>query len=976
MNNLIIRSSQLDGVFVTYETMQKLVDQLGALCNYQFNVLQKYVEEHCLTDGQMKALFGTQLNVSKTHRIEGYFGPRTIHSAASLLSPIQRQKVLSYYCDARNYEIADWNGNIADGKSPMKGPCLTFLVKFMEEIIGFKNTPEGVYNLGQNGQLLTKAYRRLAPLVGFNNNFQPEDYLNAPNKSVYMRGLTVVQKILALHWLTMGSYAFREDLLVIKDETRELKKKRKARPPKKPRKIKKPKTFALTRDMPGFPSDITNIPVGTVTNSISQVEFRRQPLFQQVQYLYEMLGGSMAGRCNQKLAPDERVSRADFMAASLNQQTMWLYRQLQRMDEDGGEDSGHRKHLGKYYKIGGLATAITSLKKLSRGRVTHQTRYLGKRAMKHETKIQRAEKNIKGMQKRMRKAEASIAAIKKKVFVSKDQLKDQMDKLGDAIGKGAGVISKLNLINMIVGYAMDAVLMTIASTALGIAVESKYRLDDHDKRFKKVYKFLTDDLLARFNFIWEELAHLSEDISLVHLEVQRTDNRLADLGRTAAADRGRLGAVEQEVQRHAGRLESLAGNQDSLMEFRNRVEVLLTVVLQFFERNGISFTDQEGGVVDVSAIRQELEGAYNYLRELVDGQALEIRAVGRLASARIDALERQLEEEREAAAAARRVLEDRVAAQDVLIRRLGERLDALERGAGSADLAELTGRVERLEGSVSACDGSVAELRGLADDINLRLGSLDEYARRELQNQAQQLAAGREAVDALRTQVGNIARTAERIPDIETSVRLNRDSINFLNGMVSEINTKISKYDAVLGDSDSIASRIDALDSAVSGLRSSVWSAMDRISSLESRASNSESSIRQHSDSISSLNSASNRMTQICREVKTQYIVKSWVPSQTTDKNGFMRLSMTSFPSDIVSYMNDYIISIVPYDVYVSTYDRVFVGWCDYNNGSSHDREINIIMRYVYDSGIGKVGSGQHIKIWYWAHNPAENYPL
>ena len=117
-------------------------------------------------------------------------------------------------------------------------------------------------------------------------------------------------------------------------------------------------------------------------------------------------------------------------------------------------------------------------------------------------------------------------------------------------------------------------------------------------------------------------------------------------------------------------------------------------------------------------------------------------------------------------------------------------------------------------------------------------------------------------------------------------------------------------------------------------------------------------------------------MTQICREVKTQYIVKSWVPSQTTDKNGFMRLSMTSFPSDIVSYMNDYIISIVPYDVYVSTYDRVFVGWCDYNNGSSHDREINIIMRYVYDSGIGKVGSGQRVKVWYWARNSAESYSL
>lgn len=90
------------------------------------------------------------------------------------------------------------------------------------------------------------------------------------------------------------------------------------------------------------------------------------------------------------------------------------------------------------------------------------------------------------------------------------------------------------------------------------------------------------------------------------------------------------------------------------MDFRNRVEMLLVVVTQFFERNDISFTDMEGALIDMTTIRSELEGAYNYLRELIDAQAVEIRAVSRLTVARIDALERELEAERSASAAAQR----------------------------------------------------------------------------------------------------------------------------------------------------------------------------------------------------------------------------------------------------------------------------------------------------------------------------------
>lgn len=965
MNNLLIRTSQLDGVFVTHETMQNLVDQLSAISSYQFNVLKKYVEDHCLSDDEIRALFGTRLNRSKTHRIQGYFGPKTIYAAADLLSPLQRQKVLSYYCNASNYEIAEWNGNVFDGKSPIKGPCLTFVVKFMEEIIGFKNTPEKVYNLGLNGNPLPKAYRKLAPLVGFNNNFQPEDYMNAPNKLVYMRGLTVVQKILALHWLTMGNYAFREDLLVIRDEKKELKKKRKERKPKKPRKLRKKTKLSRDGDaFPDFPSNIVDIPIGNdrVQNSISRDEFRRQPLFQQVQYLYEMLGGSMVGRCNQKLAPDERVSRADFMAATLNQQTMWLYRQIQRMDEDGADDRGFRKHLGKHYKIGGLAGAITNLRKLSKGRVTQQTHFLGKRAMKHETKIQRCENNVIDLKRRLWKTEEQIKLIRKKLFVDKDKLKDKMDELDKDIKKGGGIASRLNLINMIAGYAIDAVLTVIASTALALAVEAKHRLDDHDVRFSRVYKFLTDDLLARFNFIWDELAHLSEDVTLVHLETQRAERKLADLHVESKADRKSIEAIREELADHQERLSTIAEGQEDLMEFRNRIEILLVTVSQFFEREGISFTGPDGEPVGMDNIRREFEDMYNRFNKRIEEQAVKIKAVAHFASTRIDALERQLELERDSAAAARHALEERITAQDALIRRLTERLDSIEIATGAIDISAVTERVSILEDRVQQTEAlanthtnDLAKLTTQTGRMQTSLAELAAETRSALEESNQRCAANEQAIADFRADLDELF--------------FDQQSITALESRVNEVESITRGLQATVMDVNQFATenrrRITQLTDTVSALQSTVWA-------LDIRVDKSEALMGATDLKIETIQSSMTNVQRICRSLKTQYVIRCWVPNQRTDGNGFMRLSLSSFPSDMVSKLSDYIVAIQVYNGQVSTYDCAFVSWINYRSSS----EINLSLKWAYSSSIGQLGSGVGVRIWYWARNSAENYDL
>lgn len=962
MNNLIIRSEQLEGIFVTYESMQRLVDQLSALAGYQFHALERYIKRNMIDDDQRKALFGSNLNISLTHRIQGYFGPKTVPCAVSLLNPAQRKEAIKYYCNHNNYRIQDWNGNVFDGGSPLMGPCMSFVVKFMEEIIGFKNCPDGLYQFGTNGQRLSKPMRKMAPLVGFNNNFQPEDYMEATNKTEYMRSLTIVQKIQALEWMIRGQYAFRQDLAPIKDKKEKLKKEKKPKKPKKPRKLKKGSTFIMAR---GPTADHT----GGVKNAITQDDFRTQPLFQQVQYLYEMVGGSLSGRSNQKLSPDGRVSRADFMAASLNQQTMWLYRQLQGFDEDGNEDNGLRKHLGKYYKIGAGPMAIKSLKNLSKGRITHQTRFLGKRMIKQEKRMQSSERKYKLLEARVKRAEGNIALIKKKTFTTKDQLKDKLGEFDKEINKGGGLLSKMNLINMIAGYAMDAVILVIASTGLAYAVEAKNRLDDHDKRFGKIYNFLTNDLYDRFKFIWDEFSHINEDATMVHLEVQRTDTKLKALTAKTDVDRAQLAAVRELVDSHHQRLADIDENQEDLMAFRNKVEMLMVVVAQFFERNNISFTDMEGGLIDMTTIRAELEGAYNYLREMISSQAAEMKIANRLLSARNDALTRQLEEEQELREAEKRAFEQRLAEQDAEIRRLTARLESAEIAAGSIDLAPLLERLAAVEEkasrtaqTVTGIDSSVDYMRGIIGENRRRLTNLEDRTDATFQEHSQRISENRQWVEGLRRDVS----------------RLQEQQLN-TNSLATRVNNAESAIRGLQADQVEMRDSVVTLERITTTLRNELQSANARINNAHAGMANNTTLIANlrrdmataNSD-ISGMAGGISRLQSVCRTLKSQYLLKSWVPGQTTDGNGFLRLSMSSFPSDILGYSNDYIVSIQPYDCRVSSYDRMFAAWADFQG----DGQINVALRWAYDTYIGKVGGGNRIRVWYWAKNPAANDPV
>ena len=50
----------------------------------------------------------------------------------------------------------------------------------------------------------------------------------------------------------------------------------------------------------------------------------------------------------------------------------------------------------------------------------------------------------------------------------------------------------------------------------------------------------------------------------------------------------------------------------------------------------------------------------------------------------------------------------------------------------------------------------------------------------------------------------------------------------------------------------------------------------------------------------------------------------------------------------------------------------MFAAWADFQG----DGQINVALRWAYDTYIGKLGGGNRIRVWYWAKNPAANDPV
>ena len=78
---------------------------------------------------------------------------------------------------------------------------------------------------------------------------------------------------------------------------------------------------------------------------------------------------------------------------------------------------------------------------------------------------------------------------------------------------------------------------------------------------------------------------------------------------------------------------------------------------------------------------------------------------------------------------------------------------------------------------------------------------------------------------------------------------------------------------------------------------------------------------------------------------------------------------MSSFPNDMASKTNDYIVSIVPYDLRTSDYNTCICSWTDFEG----DLTINVRLTW---SNLAALNGGRKIKVWYWAKNPAADYSV
>ena len=293
----------------------------------------------------------------------------------------------------------------------------------------------------------------------------------------------------------------------------------------------------------------------------------------------------------------------------------------------------------------------------------------------------------------------------------------------------------------------------------------------------------------------------------------------------------------------------------------------------------------------------------------------------------------------------------------------------------AAALAALGTRVAAAEGSireqgtaVQANTSSIGVLGQRLSDTDNRVTDLDQFlngTESRVETLARMIDNTNGRVGALEPRVSALENTTQ---SLSGQIRVNYTSISNLYGAVDSLRSQISTLSNLSGAVDSLRSQISSINSSVVSHTTSI-SQLNADSQTQARSiSNLQISV----NNLSPLSSKITRITQMLTTMKTIYIVRSWIPSQTTDGNGFMRLSMSSMPDDAVGKTNDFIVSVVPYDARVSTYDRIFVSWCDYKG----DSEINITFRYAYDSGIGKVGAGNRVKIWYWAKNPAQNMTI
>ena len=1301
MNNLIVRTDQIDGTVVGIQSATQLVREINMTNGYHVTWLKEYFEgkyNEYFNPMELRAIKGSAWIESREHHLVNYFGTKKIPCAVGLLvrgkglGKKDLQKARAYYCNEANYRYYEQESqdDIYKSRVPWRAPCLTFQVKFMEEILGFKTPPPETSAMREyQGDWipLAKAYKRHAPLIGFDNNFQPEAYAAAENKIHYMRNLTIVQKITALHWMCMGDGAFREDLAALADQgaqKKKVKKAKKEKTKKEKKKLKKapegqepkktirkkkgqqddpdkpndndkpssgdkpndnkpddkdkpntgdkdkpstgdkdkpssgdskpdsgsskpgssdagtstdkpstgdtgtstkpdsgttkpgssdagtspdkPSTGDTTKPgssdagvgtdtvkpttpnkpstgiiqtpeyvkpgttkpgsgdagtstdttkpgtskpdvedslkpppkpddpEPSKPSTTPNKPSSGIVqtpeytkpdtggvvetpdyvkpetetkpsaptqkppsgiiqtpeyvkpgtgivqtpeytkpdtggiiqapeyvkpdfggiiqtpeyvppamaargpvkrktryqeNKMPQRDFRRLALAYRCDTLFEMVGGSKCGRLNRKLPMTGIVTRSEFMEASLNQQTLWLYRKLMRDDNDNDDDGAtslFRKHLGKYYRTQRRARPITSLRTLRRGRVTDQTRFLARYAMKLDKRInrnyklgKRAQTEVKRIKRKMTYDSKKMnSKLKKKVDGITKKLKDGKMKPDTIIKNSGGIFSKYGVIGAMIIASSALVLGTSATATAAVALN---KVEDLEKSIKKSIEDSVKPASARLETVEAYVQSLRRLMGAdFNLEVYGLGwngfvnlcVRWININKCGNPDKDTLPPTTIPLDELLGNYNHLYDNVDwadkyivdywrqnkppfnegfftviqDLCEFRNRVEIAFVTLERYFAQNQTQFTDQTGEPVDMSTIFEQLEATRAKQQAVIDDQSRTIENLVMTVEAQAATIEQQ-----------QKTIDQHAAA----LAALQARLDQMEatRTKDSEKTAALTEKVDKLKDTT---DRHITSLDTKYLGLREYYYALEARVRVDVEPAIERLGP---AVDVLRAKVDDLCAAIGELDvggdDPSLAIRMRE-----FEDQLSQFNWRLEVAEEGAQKVTDLQNRCNSLQTQISANTSRVGDTNTKLAKVEDNWRLTDAVLRDKSKILDDLNSkvapviSQNTYIQklpniysLLKSIRNSNGLVTCVVTPACDSNGFLRYTLNSSIGS-----NDRIIGIVPYDARVSTYANIIVSWTDYSN----DGTINIQAQW---SDSKKWVSNIQFKIWY-----------
>lgn len=270
----------------------------------------------------------------------------------------------------------------------------------------------------------------------------------------------------------------------------------------------------------------------------------------------------------------------------------------------------------------------------------------------------------------------------------------------------------------------------------------------------------------------------------------------------------------------------------------------------------------------------------------------------------------------------------------------------------------------------------------------------------ELRNQIANIPDYTQSINTIKSRLNSIEYRLDNIENVAYSRIDNLEAnIERIDNRMQELSQKLSETVQSLNSYKSDLTNLSKTVSNNSSQISSILTQLSRIPTHDdfTNLSNLINTNKQNIDSMktrldSTYNKATSNATDIynltyrvdgygltlrdCRSLlltlKNIDIIKSFIPSQTTDGNGFMRISINDFPSDMYPRINDAIVSIQGYDCRVSNYSVLFTTWADFTN----DTTINIQLFWAYTSSIGRMGAGNRVKIFYLTRNPNYNYTI